>query len=160
SVICGRSPNKLYKHPEVPIILFPRNYKLSDDIAFRYSDRSWNQWSLTAEKYSKWIEKISETVNFICLCMDYETVGEHQKANDGIFSFLEEFISTTVKNKNIRFATAEEAIGQITVEDRISSPSVISWADKEKNLSAWLGNDMQKDAFDSLYKMHSAIMDT
>jgi alpha-amylase len=92
--------------------------------------------------------------------MDYETFGEHKKADSGIFKFFEQFIKGVVREKQFRFVTPSEAIKLVPAQQIISSPKVISWADESRNLSAWLGNNMQRDAFGSLYKLHQAIVDS
>jgi alpha-amylase len=159
-VLKGRPASKLYRHPESDLILFPRNYSLSDDIAFRYSDRSWAQWPLTPGKFVGWLNNIPADQNFISLGMDYETFGEHQKSNGGIFQFIEQSISTLAKLKRFRFTNPSEAIKSISADHTLSTAKMISWADEAKDLSAWLGNDLQRDAFDSLNKLHDAILDT
>ena len=160
SVLKGRSTNRLYRHPEVPLVLFPRNYRLSDDIAFRYSDRSWDEWPLSAEKYVKWIEKQTGKSSFVSLGMDYETFGEHQKAHEGIHDFLREFIVRTVDHSHIQFINPTEALKLVSPRAIIATENVISWADKQKDLSAWLGNDLQRDAFHSLNKLFPLIENT
>ena len=159
AVLKGRPVNRIYRHPQSDLVLFPRNYALSDDIAFRYSDRNWNQWPLSAPKFISWLKQTPDDQNFICLGMDYETFGEHQKATGGIFKFLEKIISAVAASDQFRFATPSEAIKVLTpVKNVISTNKIISWADQARDLSAWLGNDMQRDAFDSLNKLRQQII--
>lgn len=159
-VLNGKSPNGLYRHPDENLILFPRNFQLSDDVAFRFSDQNWNEWPLTGEKFATWIAKIPTHEKFVGLGMDYETFGEHKKADSGIFDFLEEFISSTIRLNKFTFVNPSEAINLISADQTISSERVISWADEARDLSAWLGNAMQRDAFGSLYKLHESILDS
>lgn len=156
----GSTTNKLYQHPEADLILLPRNHRLSDDIAFRYSDRSWNQWPLTPEKFVSWMKNIPETEDFICLGMDYETFGEHHKRGSGIFEFFEKVISRLALQKQFRFVTASGAISCHSPCEVKSVSGTISWADEARDLSAWLGNAMQRDAFDTLNKLYQPVMDT
>jgi alpha-amylase len=160
SILRGRTPNALYQHPKAPLILFPRNYALSDDIAFRYSDRNWCEWPLTPAKYISWLKGIPSDQKFISLGLDYETFGEHKKASDGIFDFLENVLSTIAGDSNFSFVNPSEAIELLTPRDVLSTSKLISWADQERDLSAWLGSDLQCDAFDTLMKLHTKIIGT
>jgi len=160
SILHGRSPNYLYKHPLSDLVLIPRNYRLSDDIAFRYADKNWVSWPLTAKTFVSWLKSIPNEENFICLGIDYETFGEHQMAQDGIFEFMEDVISSVAKLKQFGFATPTEAIKFLPATDAISTTKVISWADQARDLSAWVGNDMQRDAFDTLMKLYPKVMNT
>lgn len=157
-ILDGKTPNSLYCNPERKLILIPRNYQLSDDIAFRYSDERWSEWPLTGSKFAKWISAMPATERIINLAMDYETFGEHKKSDSGIFSFLEEFIETILEDKKIRFINPSKLSGLLPADKIISTESAISWADEGRDLSAWLGNDMQRDAFESLYKFHDFIV--
>lgn len=158
SVLQQRSTNALYRHPDKDLVLLPRNYQLSDDIAFRYSDRNWNEWPLTGKKFAGWLSLLPANERFVGLAMDYETFGEHKKASSGIFSFLEDFIEAIVLEKRFAFITPSEAIRLLPANEVVSAPRAISWADEARDLSAWLGNDMQRDAFESLYKFHDFIV--
>lgn len=160
SVLKGRPVNRLYKHPKSDLVLFPRNYTLSDDIAFRYSDKNWSQWPLTPDKFINWLNQIPAGQNFTSLGMDYETFGEHQKAGEGIFQFFEEVISAVAQREGFIFTTPSEAIKLNMDKEVLPVSRLISWADREKDLSAWLGNDIQRDAFDSLNKLYSPVMNS
>lgn len=155
-VLDERSPNLLYHHPNQGINVFLRNYRLSDDVAFRFSQKNWAQWPLTPEKYLNWLEEGSHQA-LINVGMDYETFGEHQKSETGIFQFLEDFLIETNRSKQIRMVTPSEALDLVQPCDQISIPDTISWADNERDLSAWLGNDMQKDAFETLSRAKTDI---
>jgi len=154
----GGNPNKLFKHPQLPLVIFPRNFILSDDIAFRYSNKRWDEYPLTAPKYLRWLENLPGNQNLICLGMDYETLGEHHKAGDGIFNFMEELITKAARSSRIEFISPTRAIELLPADETISSPGIVSWADVKKDESAWLGNDLQRDAFASLSKLHPLIM--
>ncbi|HEY9045055.1 MAG TPA: glycoside hydrolase family 57 protein [Ohtaekwangia sp.] len=154
-VLQHRSPHHLYQHPDQQgLKIFLRNYHLSDDIAFRFNQQ--NQ-RLTVEKYMTWLNGIPARENLVVLAMDYETFGEHQKRNTGILKFLESLLKNIAKQKRFRMATPSEVIQQVKPHDVLSVPYYISWADQERDLTAWLGNDMQRDAFDTLVKMEQDI---
>jgi len=156
----GKTPNALYQHPDENLVLFPRNFRLSDDIAFRYSDSCWSEWPLTGEKFIQWLNAIPKHEKFVGLAMDYETFGEHKKVSSGIFDFLNQVIVSLLKENKFKFVTPSEAIRLISVEQSITTERVISWADTARDLSAWLGNPMQRDAFNSLHKLHYDIINS
>jgi len=104
-----------------------------------------------------WLDRLPAEENMIHLGMDYETFGEHQKKESGIFDFLEDLLSTLAQRKDYCFMTPSEAVGAVQPVEKLSVPGYISWADKERDVSAWLGNDMQRDAFDSLLKMEHDV---
>ncbi|MGI6342596.1 MAG: glycoside hydrolase family 57 protein [Bacteroidales bacterium] len=149
-----KSPNFLYcsAHNEKMKILL-RNYQLSDDISFRFSQQDWSEWPLTAEKYLQWLNEINPKQELVNIFMDYETFGEHQKAETGIFEFLKAFPQQTIASGKWSFKTPSEVAVELSPVASISVDYPISWADEEKDLTAWLGNDMQKDAFESLYSL-------
>ena len=157
-ILGWKSPNVLYYNvlkPELKIIL--KNYKLSDDIAFRFSNKSWPEFPLTAEKYTSWITEMDNKQEVVNLFMDYETFGEHQKAHTGIFEFLKQFPEEVIKQTDLRFATPTEVADKHQPVASINVPYAISWADEERDLTAWLGNEMQKEAFDKLYALSDKI---
>lgn len=157
SLLRGASANQVYAHPSGGMILFPRNYKLSDDIAFRYSDPTWSEWPLTSETFLRWINQMPSSA-FTCLGMDYETLGEHQKRTGGILEFMEGLLTGLAQQKRISFINPSEAQGRIMPVATLSAQGTISWADHERDVSAWLGNEMQRDAFDSLRKLLPKIV--
>ncbi len=159
-VLDGRSPNYVYQHPDRPTKVFLRNYRLSDDIAFRYTQKEWSQWPLTPTKYVAWLEAVVKKEELITLSMDYETFGEHHKANTGIFRFLENTLTKVAKHKYIKMVAPSEAIELLHPVDTIEVPESISWADENRDLSAWLGNDIQRDAFDTLCKLEESVKTT
>ena len=157
-VLKGRSPNQLYHYPEArKFKLLLRNYKLSDDIAFRFSNQSWSGWPLTAEKFAGWIQGLPATENLINLFMDYETFGEHQWKSTGIFNFLEELPVCILRNKDGNFITPSEAVENLESKDIFQTITPISWADEQRDLSAWLGNHMQLEAFEFLYSLAEKV---
>jgi alpha-amylase len=157
SMLNGRSTNNVYVHTSNDLLLFPRNYRLSDDIAFRYSDKTWSEWPLTSAVFSRWIRGNPQENSFTTLGMDYETFGEHQKKDGGIFIFMEELLTDLAQQRQLTFLNPSEAAKQIEPAGIVSAQDPISWADSERDLSAWLGNDMQKDAFDNLKKLLGQI---
>jgi len=153
-----RSPNYVYRPPHAPRLkLLLRNYRLSDDIAFRFSNRAWEQWPLTAEKFAKWVNQINGN-GFLCnLFIDYETFGEHQSAETGIFDFLQHLPDEVLKHPDNNFLTPSQVIDRYESVGEVDVPHMISWADTERDLSAWLGNAMQSNALHELYKMEGAL---
>jgi alpha-amylase len=153
-----RSPNFVHKPPHCPNMkLLLKNYRLSDDIAFRFSNRGWEQWPLTAEKFARWVNQINGN-GYICnLFMDYETFGEHQWADTGIFDFLRHMPGELLKNGDNNFLTPSQVIDRHEAVGEIDVPHMISWADTERDLSAWLGNAMQSNALHELYKLEGAV---
>ena len=151
-----RSPNYLYNNEyKSGLKVLLRNYSLSDDIAFRFSDSGWGEWPLTAEKYLGWI-KASEG-EIVNLFMDYETFGEHQGAECGIFDFMRAFTDLVAKDPELEFVTPSKAATKHHSVGEISVPEAISWADEERDLSAWLGNELQQDAFHKLYELEEKL---
>lgn len=158
-VLGWRSPNYVYRPVNTDNIrLLMKNYRLSDDIAFRFSNKSWRDWPLTAGKYHKWVNDALSEAPLLNLFMDYETFGEHQWREDGIFDFFEEFVGGWLSSPGNRFATISEAIDSNPPQGDISVPQTITWADSERDLSAWLGNSLQHQAMDYLYGMSDRVM--
>ena len=151
-----RSPNYLYKSDVTSgLKLLLRNYSLSDDIAFRFSDKGWGEWPLTAEKYLGWLkESEGEIVN---LFMDYETFGEHQDASCGIFDFMKALFRLVVADADLEFVTPSRAATKHRPVSELEVPEAISWADEERDLSAWLGNELQQDAYNKLYALEEKL---
>lgn len=159
AVLGWRSPNFTYRPAGTEhIALLLKNYRLSDDIAFRFSNHDWAQWPLTAEKYDEWVNASAENGSMVNLFMDYETFGEHQWADTGIFEFFEGFVTTWLREPDHAFYTVSEAIAANPPEDELSIPDTITWADTERDLSAWLGSSMQQEAMKYLYALEDDIM--
>jgi len=147
-----RSAHRVYR-PEgcEKIKLLLRSYKLSDDIAFRFSNRAWDEWPLTADKFASWVHRVPDDDTFIGLFMDYETFGEHQWSDTGIFNFMEHLPRQILKSSRFRFRTPSEVAAENDPIARLAVPHPVSWADAERDLTAWLGNPMQRSANDALY---------
>ncbi len=158
-VLGWKSPNFLYRAKNAKIKLFLKNYRLSDDVAFRFSEKSWKEHPLTADKFSKWISQINGNGEIVNLFMDYETFGEHQWEETGIFNFLESFPGEVLKHNDNNFLTLSEATSRYWPKDEIDVPYITSWADTERDLSAWLGNQMQQDALKKLYELEKDVFE-
>ena len=137
--------------------LLLRDYELSDDIAFRFSNRTWNEWPLPAERFARWVHELPAGEDFVGLFMDYETFGEHQWADTGIFKFMERLPDELLADPRVRFATPAEAAAARTVAGELPIPRAVSWADAERDLSAWLGNPMQRAASEALWSLAPAV---
>jgi alpha-amylase len=152
-----RSPNFIYSSLNNKLKILLRNYRLSDDISFRFSSKEWIEWPLTAEKFSYWLEQFNGNGEVINLFMDFETFGEHQWVETGIFEFLINLVFEILKIKDLNFLTLSEAIKTYPTKGIFSSPYPITWADTERDLTAWIGNEMQKDAIERLYGLENKI---
>lgn len=154
-----RSPNHVYQpHDTQNIRLLLKNYRLSDDVAFRFSNQGWVGWPLTADTYSEWVNASVTDQQIVNLFMDYETFGEHQWEDTGIFKFYESFIGKWLENPVNTFYTPSEAIDVFEPVGKISMPHTVTWADTERDLTAWLGNSMQHEAMRYIYGMEPDIM--
>lgn len=156
-ILGWKSPNFMYANsvnPKLKLLL--RNFQLSDDIGFRFSNHSWIEWPLTAEKFAKWIDtyKNQQVVNIF---LDYETFGEHQWAETGIFEFMKALPKQLFAKTNFKFKTPSELEELLQPISAVSVPTPISWADEERDLTAWLGNEMQDEAFDLLYSLKDKV---
>jgi alpha-amylase len=160
-ILGSRSPNCLYHPPGRPEFkVLVKNYRLSDDIAFRFCNRSWSEWPLTADKFARWVHQINGNGQVCNLFMDFETFGEHQWADTGIFDFLRALpgeIARAGSPGANDFKTPSECIAAYPAAGPYDVPHMISWADTERDLSAWLGNAMQSNALHELYKLGPAI---
>lgn len=153
-ILGWKSPNFVYVNainPRLKVLM--RNFKLSDDIAFRFANTNWNEFPLTADKFVSWLEKTNSKEEVINLFLSYEAFGERQPRESGIFSFLEHLPPKILASKHLRFATPTEAIQELQPVSAVHVPNPISWADEERDLTAWLGNEMQKEAFTKLYNL-------
>jgi len=160
-ILNWRSPNFVYNPAnDFKMKLLLKNYRLSDDIAFRFSSRDWKGYPLTAEKYASWLHSLSGNGEVVGLFMDYETFGEHQWKETGIFDFLEKLPEEVLKHPNFRFRTPSEISRDISPVSRLEIPHFVSWADTERNLSAWLGNPLQNSAFDFLYSLERPVLES
>jgi alpha-amylase len=157
-VLGWKSPNFLYCNsinPRLKVLL--RNFVLSDDIAFRFSNRNWNEWPLTADKYAGWINKLAPKSELLNIFIDYETFGEHNWKESGIFDFLVHMPGAILKKTPFKFMTPTEIADSIQPVSVISIPSPISWADEERDITAWQGNELQVAALEKLYSLASKV---
>lgn len=160
-VLGWRSPNHVYRPlgcENTRLLL--KNYRLSDDIAFRFSDRKWAEWPLTVEKYQGWLNMDALRGSLINLFMDFETFGEHQWEDTGIFHFMDHLIDSWLKVYDNKFVTVSEACEVEPPVAEISMPQTVTWADMERDLSAWTGNSMQEEALRTVYGMKDDILAT
>ncbi len=149
-----QSPNFVYAcetQPKLKLLL--RNSGLSDDIAFRFSNQSWDMWPLTAEKYLSWVKESAKDDDIVNLFMDYETFGEHQNAASGIFDFMKALPEAVLSDGTFSFVTPSEAAKKFKPVGDLDVPDAISWADEERDVTAWLGNELQQEAFNKVYAM-------
>lgn len=159
-VLGWRSPNYVYRPSYTNNIrLLMKNYKLSDDIAFRFSNQAWTEWPLTADKFAHWLNQAGDATNFN-LFMDYETFGEHQWDDTGIFDFLNHLPQQWLNQEGNTFKTVSEVIDTTDAVDFVDVPQTITWADTERDLTAWLGNDMQQQAIHALYELQEPILNS
>lgn len=156
-ILGWRSPNFVYKPVNSEIKLLLKNYRLSDDIAFRFSNREWKEWPLTAEKFASWISKVNGNGNCVNLFMDYETFGEHQWPSTGIFNFLSALPGEILKHPDNDFKTPSETAKTYKAVGKIDCPDAVSWADVERDMSAWTGNKMQQAALQKLYMLEEDV---
>ncbi len=158
-ILGWKSPNFLYCNainPKLKVLL--KNFKLSDDIAFRFGNKNWSEYPLTAEKYVGWINGLDSKEELINLFIDYETFGEHQWKDTGIFDFLAALPQVVLSQEGFGFVTPSEAIDKLQPVSAIKVPHAISWADEERDLTAWLGNELQDEAFNKLYDLLPLIV--
>ena len=157
-ILGWKSPNYIYANAiDQKMRLLLRNYKLSDDIAFRFSNQGWDQYPLTADKYVSWMTSEETPGEVLNLFMDYETFGEHQGAETGIFDFMKALPAATLASKQLEFATVSEAAKKYQPVSVLHCPHVMSWADEERDVTAWLGNELQNEAFSKLYALKEKV---
>ena len=152
-----RSAHHVYRpHGCERLKLLLRAYRLSDDIAFRFSDPNWPERPLTAEKFTSWAEQVPEDADYIGLFMDYETFGEHQWQETGIFQFMEHLPAALLTSPRFSFRTPGEVVRRYDPIARLALPRPVSWADEERDLTAWLGNEMQQTAHEAIHQLGPA----
>ncbi|MFA4960732.1 MAG: glycoside hydrolase family 57 protein [Candidatus Pacearchaeota archaeon] len=160
-ILGWRSPNFVYLPIGAKKIkLLMKNYKLSDDIAFRFSSREWKEWPLKAEKFAQWVNAINGNGTNVNLFMDYETFGEHQWEDTGIFEFMKKLPEEILKHPDNNFKTPSELIEKYEPVGEIDVHHPISWADIERDISAWTGNPMQNSAINSLYEIEKKVLES
>ncbi|MEY3417814.1 MAG: hypothetical protein RL060_1926 [Bacteroidota bacterium] len=161
-LIANNPVNKVYgAEAQTNIAVLARNYTLSDDMSFRFSDKNWKEWPLTATKFSNWLHQLAqEKDDVLNLFMDYETFGEHQWEDTGILDFLHQLPAVVLANKTLGFKTPSEIIKANKVNYTINAPETISWADAERDMSAWQGNAMQHECLEKIYELEDKVMAT
>jgi alpha-amylase len=157
-ILGWRSPNFLYKPISCDLSVLLRNYTLSDDVGFRFSARGWKDFPLTAEKYAGWMSH--NQGDLVNLFMDYETFGEHHWEDTGIFDFLKNLPGEVFNHKHLDFVTVSEAVERYKPVGLIDVPWAVSWADEDRDVSTWLGNDMQIACFNELKNIGSKIKES
>lgn len=158
-ILQWRSPNHVYRPAGTEKIgLLLKDYHLSDDIAFRFSNRAWSEWPLTADKFTSWANDAATKGPLINLFMDYETFGEHQWADTGIFEFFEQFVGRWLEQEDAGFLTVSQAVSEYEPSGELSMPHTVTWADSERDLSAWAGNSLQQEALRHLYALEEDIL--
>lgn len=159
-VLQTRTPNVLYKAAATKNLkMLLKNFQLSDDIAFRFTNHDWEGYPMTAGKFSSWLNA-NKKADVLNLFMDYETFGEHQNKSSGIFRFLRELPKEVLKYPHLDFITPNEAIERYQPKDTIDFPDYVSWADSERDLSAWRSNPLQSDALEKIYSLEKSILES
>ncbi|PIE84221.1 MAG: alpha-amylase [Bacteroidia bacterium] len=158
-ILAWKSPNYLYHNAMSPRLkLLLKNFRLSDDIAFRFSNRGWDGWPLTAEKFAHWLGALPRQDEVVNLFMDYETFGEHQWADTGIFDFMRALPEAVFQNGQYEFLTPRQVAQKHQSVGPLHVEYPISWADEERDLTAWLGNELQDEAFSNLYGLRQRVL--
>lgn len=157
-VLGWKSPNFVYKNAlDENLNLLLKNSKLSDDIAIRFSDKNWSEYPLTSEKYADWVSHSLQDTEVLNLFMNYEVIGHYNRAESGIFDFLRYFIQQITENPNYQFLLPKEVTKKHTAKDILPVPYPISWTDEERDITSWLGNELQKEAFTELFKIQPLV---
>ncbi len=157
-VLGWKSPNFVYKNAlDENLNLLLKNSKLSDDIAIRFSDRNWSEYPLTSEKYADWVSHSLQDTEVLNLFMNYEVIGHYNRTESGIFDFLRYFIQQIAENPNYQFLLPKEVTKKHTAKDILPVPYPISWTDEERDITSWLGNELQKEAFTELFKIQPLV---
>ena len=157
-VLGWKSPNFVYKNAlDENLNLLLKNSKLSDNIAIRFSDKNWSEYPLTSEKYVDWVSHSLQDTEVLNLFMNYEVIGHYNRAESGIFDFLRYFIQQITENPNYQFLLPKEVTKKHTAKDILPVPYPISWTDEERDITSWLGNELQKEAFTELFKIQPLV---
>lgn len=157
-ILGWRSPNFLYQPtPCRKLALLLKNYRLSDDIAFRFSNRAWEAWPLQAATFAQWVHQVAGNGELVNLFMDYETFGEHQWADSGIFEFMKTLPGEILRHPDFDFATPREVLERHQPIGKLNFPDAVSWADVDRDLSAWLGNSIQDASAERIFRLESMV---
>lgn len=157
-VLGWKSPNFVYTNvmnPRLKLLL--KNSRLSNDLTLRFSDHSWHEWPLTADKYARWLKDSTQDSEIVNLFMNYETFGENQLAETGIFEFMRSLPEYIFSTTDFEFLTPSEAVKKHQPVAPLHVPYPISWADEEKDITGWLGNELQNEAFEELFKIQPKV---
>ncbi len=157
-VLGWKSPNFVYTNvmnPRLKLLL--KNSRLSDDLTLRFSEHSWHEWPLTADKYARWLKDSTQDGEIVNLFMNYETFGENQLAETGIFEFMRSLPEYIFSTTDFEFLTPGEAVKKHQPIAPLHVPYPISWADEEKDITGWLGNELQNEAFEELFKIQPKV---
>lgn len=158
-ILWGRRPTHLYASPSAPRLpLLLKHYQLSDDIAFRFGQRSWQSWPLTSEKYLHWLTAPFYPDDLVNLFMDFETFGEHQWEDTGIFPFFERLVEGICASDRAEFLTPTQVVEQFEIKDVYDAHTPVSWADVDRDLTAWIGNPLQHDVLHHIYKLEPVVL--
>lgn len=158
-ILGWKSPNLLYcsaANPKIKLLL--RNFQLTDDISVRFSIKEWNEWPLSSQKFVSWINALGNKSEVINLFMDYEVFGERQRKESGIFEFLQTLPESVFRDSSYKFDTPTNIAKNLQVASPLHVPYPISWADEERDITTWLGNEMQNEAFDKLYDLENLVV--
>jgi len=158
-ILDWRSPHFVYDKVGGNLKLLLKSYRLSDDVAFRFSNRSWKEWPLTAPKFANWVHRVSGNGDVVNLFMDYETFGEHQWASTGIFDFLSAFPSEIFNHPHWDFLTPSQVVERYPPVAQLSFPRIVSWADMERDITAWRGNQMQRRALEHVFELAKIVQE-
>jgi len=160
-ILKGRGPHCIYNAPHTSHIkVLLRDYELSDDIAFRFGDKNWVDYPITVEKFVDKLQKLEVSAETVNLFIDYETFGEHQPESSGIFSFLKAFVTECIDKQHYTFYSPKQISENLEANNEFFVADFISWADSERDLSAWLSNSMQYEALHKIYAMRNDILKT
>ena len=158
-LLSWRSPQVPYRPKGCKTLkLLLRSHSLSDDIAFRFSNRKWPGYPLFADTYAGWLHDVPPPAQFIGLFMDYETFGEHQSEETGILDFMRHLPDQVLLEPGFRFRTPAQVAAERDAASELDIPTPVSWADVERNLSAWLGNPMQVAAHQAIYALRADVL--
>ena len=158
-ILQWRSPNFVYKPvgtENIKVLL--KNYRLSDDIAFRFGNKAWKEWPMSAEKFARWVHDVHGNGNTINLFMDFETFGEHQWEDTGIFNFLEQMPNEVMGDGQTTFKTPTQTIQSYDHVGEFNSPEILTWADTDRDLTAWVGNDIQRSSIYEFFALEERVL--
>ncbi len=156
-ILGWKSPNYLYNSMAAPKLkMLLRNEKFTDDIARRFSDYEWSEYPLTAEKFIKWVSETPAEEPIVNIFMNCEALGEGNLRESGIFDFFKA-LPRFAAEAGIGFITPSEAVSKLRPVDALSVPYPMSWTDEARDVSTWLGNRLQNEAFHKLYALAERV---